>query len=81
MQGKCPFCGVVGDIVSVDVIEAFASINEFTRDEHGELTPLYSGDTEVLWDTQRPLSEAYPYLCDSCRSELSASDIILVEDD
>ncbi len=74
----CPKCGDTEQLFALDKIEGMAGIQGFERDKDGALEPEYTGDTDMLWDTQRPLYEEAPYYCRGCSSHLAITDGALV---
>ena len=74
----CKYCGNT-EIVTRDIIEANAGIFDWEyADETGELVPNYDGQTDVLWDSQKPANPSKPYYCSDCDTDLGVGELVVV---
>lgn len=71
MKAICPNCGS-DEIVGADRIAANAMISHWELDD-GAPRPVWSGNTEVCWDTQAPELADKPYGCVGCDTYYAAS--------
>lgn len=77
----CPHCKSADSLYGLDVVTALACLSGFTRDANGNLEPDWAGDTDVLWDSQKPKDPAKPYYCQDCEKTLALSDLVIESED
>ena len=81
MRIVCPKCHENDCLVGCDKISANAEISEWEIGEDGLPVPLWSGDTEILWETQEPVNPDKPYWCHNCDMDLGPEDLLVLPEE
>jgi rubredoxin len=70
---RCPDCGSRDGFYEIDQIMALASFTGFKHDG----SPEWTGDTEVMWDTQEPAHPRPRYECRYCGHSVYNKEVMM----
>lgn len=76
---RCPYCNS-DEIVGDDLVCVDAYIREWIIGDDGFPEAVWTGHSEVLYDTQYSADPNKPYRCADCAEQLSAEELLIESD-
>lgn len=80
MNVICKHCGS-DEICGGDSVLVSAQISGWQKSAAGGIEPIWSGDSEVHWDSQTPEIDEKPYYCGNCSKYLGDEDLVIDEEE
>jgi hypothetical protein len=81
MRVVCPKCQENDCLVGCDIVSVNAEIDDWIIGDDELPVPMWSGASEIIYDTQEPVNPDKPYWCHNCDLDLSAEDLLILYDD